>query len=328
MWGRHYSVVTAWSTEPEVRHTGSSGGALTGLARWLVKTGRVDSVLVTQYDPEYAIGTRSMATDASQDLLAGAGSKYCPAAPLLALRNLAERPGKHAVIGRPCDIATLRRAIAAGDPLGDRIEVLLSFFCAGTPSDAGNRVLLDRLGIGGPDELESFRHRGQGWPGDTQAVARSGETATCTYGESWGQVLRQYVHTLCKICSDGIGEQADIVAADAWYGDDEGYPLFDEADGRSLVIARTPTGRSLLQEALYEGALAAEPLDIREIDRMQPGQLNRRRQLAQRIAAYRLTGQAVPRYKRAAVRGYQAGLGRVARLKMLAASLRRRLKRG
>lgn len=325
MWGRHYRVVTAWSTDDETRFTGSSGGVLTGLAKWLVESGRVDGVLVTSYNEKYPIGTTSSVADTTVGLMAGAGSKYCPAAPLAALGELKERKGRYAVIGRPCDIATLRRAINAGDPIAAKVEVLLSFFCAGTPSDAGNKALLRKLGIADPAQVVRFRHRGNGWPGDTRADLADGNSKTCTYNESWGNILRRHVHTLCKICPDGIGEQADIVAADAWYGDEGGYPTFDEAKGRSLLMARTALGRELFEAALSDGALNCETLDIREIDRMQPGQINRRRQLALRVLAYRLTGHAVPEYNRSALKGYQRGMQTSERLRVFAATLRRLL---
>lgn len=325
MWGRHHEVATGHSTDPEIRRLGSSGGALTGLARWLIASGRVDRVLVTTYDPGHAIGTRSGITAEATVILDGAGSKYCPAAPLAALAELraAGDASRVAVIGRPCDIATLRRAIRAGDPVGARVEVLLSFFCAGTPSDAGNRELLRGMGVEDPARVTRFRHRGNGWPGDTRADLDDGTARTCTYNESWGKVLRRHVHALCKICPDGIGEQADIVAADAWYGDDDGYPTFAEADGRSLIIARTPLGQDLLDAVRAEGAMVTEPLEVREIDRMQPGQINRRKQLRIRVFAYRLMRHAVPRYNMAALSGYQRNMSTKARLRILAATLRR-----
>lgn len=323
MWGRHYRVVTAWSTDANVRYAGSSGGALTGLAHWLIVSGRVEQVLVTTYDANYPIGTKSEATSSEERLLAGAGSKYCPSSPLAAMSGLRDSSGPVAVIARPCDIATLRRAMAAGDPVASRIKILFSFFCAGTPSDLGNRALLTQLGVPGPEAVMRFRHRGNGWPGDTIAELAAGGAAHCTYNESWGKVLRKYTHHLCKICPDGIGEAADIVAADAWYGDDDGYPSFAEADGRSLVIARTTVGLELLAAAEKDGVLATEPLDVREIDRMQPGQVARRRQLAARLLAYRFTGHQVPTYNKDALAGYAHGLTLVASLRIFVATLRR-----
>ena len=326
MWGRYFFASVGHSTDRDIRHLGSSGGALTGISNWLVESGQVDGVLVTGYDPDYPIGTRSRITADLAEIRQGAGSKYCPAAPLAGLSDVRRGEGQYAVVGRPCDIATLRRAINAGDPIGKNIKFLLSFFCAGTPSDTGNLHLLTRLGVEKSEDVVQLRHRGNGWPGDTVAELGDGTVKTCTYNESWGGVLRKHTHSLCKICADGIGEQADIVAADAWYGDDEGYPVFSEADGRSLIIARTTVGRDLLRHAIGAGILAVDDLDVRAIDQMQPGQLARRRQLGVRISAYRLMGHRVPKYRRAALKQYSRGQSLVRKIVMFSATIRRLLR--
>lgn len=307
MWGTYFTAVTGHSTDDHIRYLGSSGGVITAIADWLVRSGHVNGVLVTHYDDHYPIGTRSTMTDDAAQIRESGGSKYCPAAPLAALGDIRSKEGSYAVVGRPCDIATLRRAIDAGDPVGAKIKYLLSFFCAGTPSDNGNRALLSGLGVDDVDTLVRLRHRGEGWPGHTVAQLNDGSQKACTYNESWGGVLRRHTHSLCKICSDGIGEQADIVAADAWYGDEGGYPQFQEADGRSLVLARTEIGKELLDAAVSDGVLHIDAFDVREIDRMQPGQIERRRQLSIRVAAYRLMGLKTPHYRDKALRQYAQG---------------------
>lgn len=323
MWGQYYDCLTGHSTDDDVRRHGSSGGVVSGLAAWLVETGQVDGVVVTGYDPEFPIGTRSfIATNGPQGAASG-GSKYSPASPLAALAELADKPGNYAVVGKPCDIATLRRAQAAGDPVALKATVLLSFYCAGTPGDRGNREVLDYLGAGKAESIREFRHRGNGWPGDTRAVTENGDEKTCTYNESWGKILRRHTHNLCTICPDGIGEQADIVAADAWYGDDDGYPQFEEADGRSLIMTRTPVGRDLLARAVAEGKFATEELPVREIDRMQPGQLKRRKELAMRVMAFRMFGKATPKYNSQALRQYQRGMSGKDKMKILFGTIRR-----
>jgi coenzyme F420 hydrogenase subunit beta len=87
---------------------------------------------------------------------------------------------------------------------------------------------------------------------------------------------------------------ADIACADAWYGDEEGYPSFDEQEGRSLIVTRSDAGERLLAAALAAGALEAEPLAIDEIDKMQPSQARRKRLILARTAALPLALQPRP----------------------------------
>ncbi|MBP8671683.1 MAG: Coenzyme F420 hydrogenase/dehydrogenase, beta subunit C-terminal domain, partial [Sphingobium sp.] len=98
----------------------------------------------------------------------------------------------------------------------------------------------------------------------------------------------------CKICPDAIGGVADIACADAWYGDDNGYPSFEEQEGRSLIVSRTAGGEALLSSAVAAGVLSVEPLEATEIERMQPAQARRKRLVLARAAACRVLFQPVP----------------------------------
>ena len=323
MWGKYNFVGTAYSSDPHIRHLGSSGGAITAISSWLLKSGRVNSVLNTVYSNKEPISTESKISNNLDELPDGAGSKYSPSSPLSILGGLRGKGGVHAIIGRPCDISTLRRAIESSNDFCKEKFVLIAFFCAGTPSRKGNEELLEYIGIDNPEEVIKFRHRGNGWPGFTTAILRDGTSKQCTYNEAWGGILRRHTNALCKICPDGIGEQADIVAADAWYGDSGGYPDFDEKDGRSLLISRSEVGLSLVKAAIKEGALISEPLSIREIDAMQPGQLNRRKQLRMRVLAFKFLGRKTPSYNLSALKKYERGMSRVNKIKVFFKTLKK-----
>ena len=170
--------------------------------------------------------------------ICAAGSRYAPVAPLAAIAAELDAGGRFAFVGKPCDVSALRQW-AKHDPRIDvQVVVMLSFFCAGTPSQAGTDRIIKRLGAN-PDRLASFRYRGDGWPGYATAVEADGRTTRMSYAASWGEILSREVQYRCKICPDAVGGVADIAAADAWYGDEGGYPSFDEQEGRSLIVART-----------------------------------------------------------------------------------------
>ena len=117
-----------------------------------------------------------------------------------------------------------------------------------------------------------------------------------SYRDSWGGILSRHVQKRCKLCPDGIGSFADLVCADAWHTDAEGYPSFEEGEGTSLVIARTEIGARCLQEAEARGAVRTQPFDIRELEPMQPGQVRKRRFLLARLMAMRALLRWAPRY--------------------------------
>ena len=88
----------------------------------------------------------------------------------------------------------------------------------------------------------------------------------------------------------------DIACGDAWYTDDKGYPLFEEAEGRSLIVSRTQIGEELVRRAIEAGYIVAQSLDPAEIVKMQPAQARRKQMVLSRLAAMALFAPVVPRF--------------------------------
>lgn len=322
LWGPYLRVATAHATDDEVRHTGSSGGVLSALAIHLLATGAVDRVLHVAMDPDHPLLSAIARSAGRADVLRAAGSRYAPAAPLADLAAEMAAPGRVLFIGKPCDAGALRQLAAADPDVAERFPFIFSFFCAGTPSQKGTDRLVERLGMA-PAEVARFRYRGDGWPGFATATDAHGASRRLSYAESWGGILSREVQFRCKICADGVGGAADIAAADAWYGGESGYPDFDEADGRSLVMARTPAGERLLAEAEAAGVILTAPLDPADIIRMQPHQARRKRLVGARLAAMALTLNPRPQVDGLEVGAAARQIGWTARLKSMAGTVRR-----
>lgn len=294
LWGPYISMRTGWATDPDLRFKGSSGGVLSGLLAWLIDEGDVKGALTNGADADRAVANVPVLARTRDDVARAAGSRYAPSAPLAAV-DFAE-PGPFAFVGKPCDVAAFR-ALAAEEPsLDAQFPVVLSFFCAGVPSLDGGEAVLAALGVA-PDETASFRYRGHGWPGRATALTAAGEEVSMTYHESWGKILSSRVQHRCKLCADGTGKAADIVCADAWETDAAGYPLFEEADGTSLIVARTAKGAALLARAEAAGAIVTAPFDVARLAEMQPGQTRRRQALLARLWGQRLLGRPAPCYR-------------------------------
>lgn len=292
-WGAARLTMTGQAVDPAVRFAGASGGALSALAIHAIESGLVDRVLHVEADPDDPTGNRLRWSRDRDEVLAGAGSRYAASSPLEVIDAALAEGGTFAFIGKPCDASALRQ-LGRHDPrVAERIPLILSFYCGGLPSRAGAHRVVRAMGLE-PDAVTAFRYRGNGWPGLTVAETRDGRSATMRYADSWGAHLSREVQFRCKICPDAVGGVADIACADAWYGDANGYPSFEEQDGRSLIQARSEAGAALVRAALAARAITAEPLAEAEIDRMQPSQANRKRLIVARTTACRAVGRSVP----------------------------------
>lgn len=313
-WGPYRSVSTGYATDDAVRYEASSGGVLSALLIHALKTGQVDRVIHVRADPNNP--TRNVTTSArtAEEVMVGAGSRYTASSPLSQIEVELASGGALAFVGKPCDVSALRQLALIDPRVGRHVPLMLSFFCGGMPSHAGVDRILGAMGLTSA-ELASFRYRGQGWPGKTVAVTRDGRSGEMRYADSWGKHLSKEVQFRCKICPDAVGGAADVACADAWYGGETGYPSFEEQNGRSLVVARTGAGEALMQGAVAAGVVKVEPLDIKEIDLMQPSQARRKRLVAARLAALVATAQPRPSMRGTAVgaASRRAGVGEAAR---------------
>jgi len=279
----------AWATDPQTRFLGSSGGALTAIVRWLLETGQVGEVVEATRAESDPSRTVSVTISTPSGALAAAGSRYAPVSN--AALAVIGRPDS-AFVGKPCEVAAIRAlALQTGQPA----PLLLSFFCAGTPSQAATQGLADRLSGGEP--ITDLWYRGHGWPGSFTVTLVDGSRVSASYDQSWGRDLGPTTQWRCKICPDGVGESADIVAADYWESDSDGYPVFDEAEGVSALIARTERGHTIIRNAFEAGVIGGESLELSALAKVQPLQVERRRTLLARMIGARLAGRAVPRYR-------------------------------
>jgi coenzyme F420 hydrogenase subunit beta len=292
-WGPWRETLTGAATDPQVRFAGASGGALSALLIHALESGLVDRVLHVEADPAFPTGNRMRWSRTRDEILSGAGSRYAASMPLASINDAFAEGGRIAFVGKPCDASALRQLARTDPRVKEHVPLVLSFYCGGLPSAAGADRVIRAMGFE-PANVTEFRYRGNGWPGLTIARTADGQSGEMSYADSWGRHLSREVQFRCKICPDAVGGVADIACADAWYGDQSGYPTFDEQEGRSLIMTRTEAGEALLRSAQEVGCIETQPLDIAEVELMQPSQAQRKRAISARTAAVRVLLRPIP----------------------------------
>ena len=300
LWGPYVEMMTGHATDEAVRFAGASGGGLSAVLVHLIESGAVDAVVQTTADADLPIGNMALITMDRAAIKAAAGSRYAPSAPLEGIMEQVaahkENGTRYAFVGKPCDAVAMRALCDRDTDIAATFPAILSFFCAGVPSHTGGKEVLAKLGTT-LEDTATFRFRGNGWPGKATATAHDGSELSMSYHDSWGGVLSRHVQMRCKLCADGTGVAADIVCADAWESDAAGYPVFEEAPGISLIVARTTLGAELIKEAKSAGHLKTDAFNVEDLTAIQPGQRERRRALWARLAARKIVGKPIPRYK-------------------------------
>lgn len=296
-WGPVISSQVGFSTDPMIRKMGSSGGVLTSLLYMCLNENIVDAVIQTGASEANPVANETRIVTNKEELILNAGSRYAPSSPLSVIRQVKGDGKKYAIVGKPCDVAAIRMAMRVDQSLIDQFPVLLSFMCAGVPSEHAAKKIIQHLGLKYEDVSE-FRYRGDGWPGLTKAVTKDGKIKTMVYNDSWGGILNKQLQARCKVCADGTGELADIVCADAWYESYNGYPKFEEKEGRSLLLVRTSHGEKLIKKMIQLDYIdGVESYGIENLKKIQPYQYVRKQTVLARLLPLKVFCVQTPKFK-------------------------------
>lgn len=256
-WGQVLEVWEGYATDPEIRFKGSSGGVITAISAYCLEAANMHGVLHVAQHPDDPVRNQTRMSRNRQELIAATGSRYSPASVCDSLDQVEKAPAPCVVIGKPGEMAALRKAQKLKPSLDAKVGVALSFFCAESPSTAGTVALLEKLGVA-RESVASLRYRGFGWPGHFAPICKGQSEAQekLPYRDSW-KFLQSYRPWAAHMWPDGTGELADISCGDPWYEKPDG-----DNPGFSLLAIRTERGRHIVHAAMAAGYLTlkqAEP---------------------------------------------------------------------
>jgi len=288
--GSALEIWEGYASDPEIRFQGSSGGVLSALALYCLEREDMEFVLHTGTDEAKPWTNKTVQSRNRSELLARAGSRYAPASPCDGLGLIEKSLQPSVFIGKPCDTAAVTMLRQQRPELDQKLGLVLTFFCAGTPSTQGTLDLVKELDV--PlQKVASVRYRGEGWPGRFKVRSRNGtKEKSFSYRESWGR-LTEYRPWRCLLCPDGLGRVADISCGDAWERFDNGQDV-----GRSMVIVRTRRGQEILHKAMAAKYVELEPVGASAVLAAQPSQVERNREIWGRLLGMRLLLVPTPRF--------------------------------
>lgn len=296
IWGHIKSCHSAFSLNKEIRTKASSGGLITQIATYLLRTNLVDAVLqVGSYEVDYQ-SNKLKVSRTEEEVLACAKSRYAPAKIFNNILNILESSNeKYCFVGKPCDISGIKNLLSVYPQYKERFVLFVSIMCAGMPSYiATSAAVASFNNVNHP--ITNLTYRGNGWPGYFSFEDSKGICYKMSYNDSWGKILGKHVHFRCKICPDGIGLQADIAVGDAWETKD-GYPDFTEKEGDSLLLIRTKVASDLIERMSSEGIISKTDIPVDKLPSIQPFQAGRRHIVGARILAASITKIAIFRFK-------------------------------
>lgn len=261
--GPYRRTCIAHASDPAVRETAASGGAVTAVLSTLLESGAVDGAVVCRSaTSEGRVRARYCVATTREELLEARGSTYVlgrfvsEAMPLIA-----DFDGRLAVVGLPCEITALTRR----PELDAKVAVRIALFCGHATTHELVDHVVDQLAKETGGELTSFRFRVGHWRGMMRAGFDNGavvEKPFAYYGLY--QNLYYFAAKKCMYCGDHFGYDADLCAGDIW---SQRYK--SHAIKYTALIAKTDAGLRAIEEAEETGTVGT--LDV-PIDHVLDGQ--------------------------------------------------------
>ena len=287
--GNYLNCYTAHATDCDIRYNSSSGGLVTAVLIYALEQGIIDGALVTRMKKDKPLEPEPFIARTKDEIIEASGSKYCPVAANLALKEILNVDGNYAVVGLPCHLYGIRKAEMVNIKLKKRIVLHLSIFCSGAPNFNATEFLLSRLNLRCED-LKKLEYRGKGWPGSMSIYLKDGKVEVIPYPEYWHGMISPFYPAKCTECIDWFSKLADISFGDAWLQEIKK----DDKIGTSAIISRSIWGDDILQQMLASGTIALCPVDANKIYISQSGLAHKKRQLKVRLTILRLFGQKAP----------------------------------
>jgi coenzyme F420 hydrogenase subunit beta len=289
-WGAVLQVWEGHASDPDLRYSGSSGGLASALALYAMERAGMRGVVHVGHDDVVRYRNKTAFSTDRQGLLSATGSRYAPGSPCDGLRVIEQGASPAAFIGKPCDVAGLRKTQAIRPKLDRNVGLAIGIFCAGTPSTKGTLDLLKKHGVD-PSSVDEVRYRGRGWPGKFSVRLKGSEEwhELATYADAWG-FLQSYRPNRCHLCPDSTAEFADISCGDPWY-----RPIEEGELGSSLVLARSERGLEVVQGAIAAGYVELKVVAPETLDLSQKELQRKRGAIWGRVMSLRACGVPAPR---------------------------------
>ena len=299
--GSSFGVWEAWASDEAVRWRGSSGGALTALHGWLfgqraLEHGRLGGHRPRSRDAPFRSRSRRRPRPGSRR-----PARDMPRSAYSPNPTSASSRGDHREAvrdrGDPAFGASARPDGAGTGDTAEADPILLSFFCAGTPSQRRDRELLAMLGVRPGESLDDLWYRGRGWPGRF-TVGPHRRRCVAELRGVLGRGPRARRRTGAARCAPTAWASPPMSSQPTSGGwTNAGTRCSPRGPGRAPSSPAPARGLDAVMAAEEAGAIVLRPIRMSELADVQPLQRKRRASLFGRLLGSRLAGVPGPRYR-------------------------------
>jgi len=254
-----------FAKDEEIRQKSQSGGVVTALLCYLLENQFIEGAIVNNFNKDTQRPQAVLAVD-KEKIISGCGSYYTQT-PVVKTILENNKGRKLAAVVLGCQ-ATSLKLMEEKYPNIELPLYTIGLVCAGQNSGYMIDDLIQQSGCDTNRErvcVCRLRFKDKdfgGWPGNICIVS---DKRSYTLPKEKRLALKSvYELHRCISCFDQMNIFSDIVCGDPWNIANKQQP-----DGHTVVIARTEKGKTLLEDAVRDGAIELEHLPVANIIRGQ-----------------------------------------------------------
>lgn len=260
--GNFENIYTGHSNNSLTREQGSSGGCVTELLLHLLRTNKVDSVIVTTNTDH---GPAPIITSDEKEIIRAAQSKYCLSPTNIILNAVLKSGKRFAYVGLPCQIQGLRKAMDVTPALKSKIPYIIGIFCGFNMTINATHFLVKKSKIV-PTDVQEISYRKK-LNGTTGFFIRGSQKNFFVEKHGYTFLNLFYSPKRCLKCYDYTAEFADIAFGDAW----------EKGLGWSRIISRTAETDQLLHDMAQAGRITLTSSSVTDIANSQKSILSHKK---------------------------------------------------
>jgi len=247
------------ATNFETRVRGTSGGVATQILARLLSTGKIQGALVSGAGSDASLSAARIATT-EEELFECSGSRYHLFPWGVALSTMLSSDGEFAVVGLPCQLHSLFKAMKALPALRDKVVFTIGLFCSMNMEPAAVRAAM-KLKHVFPEDADEVRFRHGLWPGRVCVRLHGGHNVNLfpagadEASEFISYLQWCYGQRRCLMCPDYLAVLGDVSLGDPWIRGRDGRYAWSATEGVTVTLCRTQEGVDCIRDMAEIGLL-------------------------------------------------------------------------
>lgn len=258
--GRALKAFLGIAGEKEIYNNAQSGGVVSAIALFLLKTSSVKGIVVASMEkglpprPVVKIATNE------REIIASQKSKYCPVPLLSFLKKMHNEKQPIAIVGLPCHIHGLYNILDYYPHFRNAVKYKIGLICGGVMGySAMDYLCATTRTLPDSEWLLIYRDKlAGGYPGNIRIIDA---VNSYTINKRHRMAVKEFfTPARCRICFDKMNIFSDITVGDPW-----GIEAGVHKNGSSVCVARNALGLDLIKRAKADKSIVLEEISYKSV---------------------------------------------------------------